>query len=87
MSYQLGYKNGLKGSPEYVAALEVQERLRSSEETERLVHLLAQPPSVAACVPVMAGQEIDEFSFCSDLLADQENERYEDAPDREIDYR
>ena len=87
MSYQLGYKNGLKGSPEYADALEVQERLRSSEAMDRLVHLLAQPPSVEACVPVMAGQEIDEYSFCSNLLADQENERYEGAPDRDMEYR
>jgi hypothetical protein len=77
MVYQLGYKNGLRGSPEYAASLAQKAQLQNDETIMRLEAMLSVFPSKDQCVPIMADQQIDEYAFCEDLLSEQANNRNE----------
>ena len=71
LAYSLGYTRGLRASPEYCRLLIEKERFAKSKEVEELRSLAYTPPTKDECVPVMNGFEVDEYTFCEDLLGEQ----------------
>ncbi len=87
LAYSLGYTRGLRASPDYAMLLIEKERFANSKELEELRSLAYAPPTQEACVPVMNGVAVDEYTFCQDLLGEQmmlEQEAAQDS-DREPD--
>ena len=83
MAYRVGYKQGLAASPEYAAAIAEKSRNDTSDEIERLTSLLATTPTFESCVPVMAGESVDEYEFCRSLLQAEDSRQYDSYSDRE----
>jgi hypothetical protein len=71
LAYSVGYTRGLKASPEYSRLLIEKERFANSKEVEELRSRAYAAPTQEECVPVMSGVEVDEYTFCEDLLGER----------------
>jgi len=70
--YHLGYKTGLKRSPEYARAISEKFNAAREAEVARLEALASSPPSFEQCYPIVHGSDLDEYQFCEELLSAQD---------------
>jgi|TARA_R110002124_G_scaffold80451_9_gene212930 hypothetical protein len=84
-SYKTGYSSGVETAPEYAAEVQAATVQRNKQlELDLNAAASYQQPTVAECLPVLAGFDGDEISFCTDLLARYQSDEH-DA--RELEYR
>ena len=71
-TYHVGFNNGLRSSAEYSSAMAEKEITFRSAEIARLNELLATYPTEQQCIPILNGKQIDEYTFCEELLTKEE---------------
>ena len=80
VTYSLGYKQGLKGSPEYADALASKAAFEADARIARLEAMALAPPAFEECVPIVNLSDLDEYSFCEELLSDREIREHDAGP-------
>jgi hypothetical protein len=84
-SYKSGYSSGVEASPEYATEVKAATAQRNQQLEQDLKAAASyQQPTIAECLPVLAGFDGDEMSFCTDLLARDQHDEH-DA--RELEFR
>ena len=83
-TYNVGYTNGLRSSAEYSSAIAEKEITHRSTEIARLNEMLAVFPTEQQCIPIMKGKQVDEYTFCEELLTLEKMQEDESRYDHSI---